>query len=75
MKELDCVEVVVEKKRYIDAGVYKGMQGWICDDRCIDGRWLVCFPQYGEKEDIATIDILEEDFVKIATPSIFPHCQ
>lgn len=65
MKELDCVEVVVEKKRYSDEGVHKGMQGWICDDRCIDGHWLVNFPQYGEKEDVATIDILESDLVNI----------
>ena len=65
MKELDCVEVVVEKKRYADEGVHKGMQGWICDDRCIDGHWLVNFPQYGEKEDIATLDVLEEDLIKV----------
>ena len=63
MKELDCVEVVVEKKRYTDEGVHKGMQGWICDERCIDGRWLVNFPQYGEKEDIVTLDISEEDLL------------
>ena len=65
MKELDCVEVVVEKKRYTDEGVHKGMQGWICDDRCIDGHWLVNFPQYGEKEDIATLDVLEADLIKV----------
>lgn len=65
MKELDCVEVVVEKKRYTDDGVHKGMQGWICDDRCIDGHWLVNFPQYGEKEDIATLDVLEADLIKV----------
>ena len=65
MKELDCVEVVVEKKRYTDAGIHKGMQGWICDERIIEGRRLVNFPQYGEKEDIATLDILESDLKKI----------
>ena len=65
MKELDCVEVVVEKKRYTNEGIHKGMQGWICDDRCIDGHWLVNFPQYGEKEDIATLDILESDLIEI----------
>lgn len=61
MKEFDCVEVVVEKQRYTDEGIYKGMQGWICDERIIEGRRLVNFPQYGEKEDIATLDILESD--------------
>ncbi len=63
MKELDCVEVVVEKKRYADEGVHKGMQGWICDERKIDGYWLVNFPQYGEKDDIAEINIKEEDLL------------
>ena len=63
MKELDCVEVIVEKKRYADEGVHKGMQGWICDERNIDGCWLVNFPQYGEKDDIAEINIKEEDLL------------
>lgn len=67
MKELDCVEVVVEKKRYADEGIHKGMQGWICDERIIEGRRLVNFPQYGEKEDIETLDILESDLKKIPT--------
>ena len=37
------------------------MQGWICDDRNINGCWLVNFPQCGEKADIAEIPIKEED--------------
>ena len=37
------------------------MQGWICDPRCTKGYWLVNFPQYGEKDDIAEIDIHEDD--------------
>ena len=61
MKELDCVEVLVEKEKYAKHGVHKGMQGWICDDRCIDGHWLVNFPRYGEQDDIAEIDIKEDD--------------
>lgn len=61
MKEMDCVEVVVEKERYAKDGVHKGMNGWICDPRNIDGYWLVNFPQCGEKDDIATLDIKEED--------------
>ena len=32
MKEMDCVEVLVEKERYAKHGVHKGMQGWICLD-------------------------------------------
>ena len=61
MKEMDCIEVTVEKERYAKEGVHKGMQGWICDERNIDSSWLVNFPQYGEKNDIATISIDEKD--------------
>ena len=61
MKELDNVEVVVEKEKYAKEGVHKGMYGWICYDTCVDGCWLVNFPQYGEKNDIATISIHEND--------------
>ena len=63
MKELDCVEVITEKEVYAKQGVHKGMQGWICDNRCVDGFWLVNFPRYGEQDDIAEIDILETDLV------------
>ena len=30
-------------------------------EECIDGYWLVNFPQYGEKEDIATLGVKEKD--------------
>ena len=61
MKELDCVEVIVEKKAYVREGVHIGMQGWICFDECSNGYWLVNFPQYGAKNDIATISVKEDD--------------
>lgn len=61
MKEMDCVEVTVEKKKYVKEGVHQGMQGWICHAECIDGHWLVNFPQCGGKDDIAEIPIKEED--------------
>ena len=61
MKEMDCVEVTVEKERYTKDGVHQGMQGWICDSRNIDDSWLVNFPQCGEKQDIATIAVKEKD--------------
>lgn len=61
MKEMDIVELVVEKEKYAKEGVHKGMQGWICYDRCVRGYWLVNFPQYGEKDDIATTSVLETD--------------
>ncbi len=65
MQELDSVEVITEKEKYAMDGVHKGMHGWICDPRTIDGTWLVNFPQYGENPDIATIAILEKDLKKI----------
>lgn len=61
MKEMDCVEVTVEKNKYARDGVHKGMQGWICDSRNIADSWLVNFPQCGEKQDIATIAVKEND--------------
>ena len=61
MKEMDCIEVIVEKEKYAADGVHKGMQGWICDPRCTEGYWLINFPQCGEEDDIAEIDIHEED--------------
>ena len=65
MKEMDCVEVIVEKKEYTEDGVHKGMQGWICLEQRTEGYWLVNFPQYGEKEDIATISVDEQDLKQI----------
>ena len=61
MEVLDCVEVIVEKETYAREGVHLGMQGWICFEQCTEGYWLVNFPQYGEKYDIAEISIKEED--------------
>lgn len=65
MQEMDCIEVTVEKEKYARHGVHKGMQGWICDPRCINEAWLVNFPQCGEKDDIATIGIKEADMKTI----------
>ena len=61
MKMMDCVEVIAEKEKYVKDGVHKGMQGWICLENNSNGTWLVNFPQYGEKEDIAEISINEND--------------
>ena len=65
MKEMDTVEVIVEKEEYVEDGVHKGMQGWICDPRKVNGTWLINFPQCGEKNDIATISIKETDLKQI----------
>ena len=61
MQEMDNVEVIVEKEKYAREGVHKGMLGWICHPQTVKGSWLVNFPQYGEKDDIAEISIREED--------------
>ena len=61
MKEMDCVEVIVEKEKYIKYGVHIGMQGWICLEASINGKWLVDFPQPMDKPQIATIGIHEAD--------------
>ena len=37
------------------------MFGGICYPNCMEGYWLVNFPQCGEKDDIAEISIKEED--------------
>ena len=61
MQEMDNVQVIVEKETYARDGVHKGMFGWICYPKCVEGYWLVNFPQCGEKDDIAEISIKEED--------------
>ena len=61
MKEMDCIEVIVEKECYSKEGVHKGMQGWVCLDDLSSGALLINFPQCGENEDIATISIKETD--------------
>lgn len=65
MKEMDCVELAVEKEKYTKDGIHKGMQGWICDSRNIDNSWLVNFPQYGERSDLATIAVKETDLIML----------
>ena len=70
MKMMECVEVIVEKESYTKFGVHKGMQGWICFDDCSNGYWLVNFPQYGEKDDIAEISIKEEDLLLLPEGTI-----
>ena len=65
MKEMDCVEVIVEKEKYTKHGVHIGMQGWICWHECLDGAWLVDFPQPMDKPQIATIGIHEDDMKAI----------
>ncbi len=61
MKMMDCVELTAEKSEYAKEGVHKGMQGIIWEPDPKDGCWVVLFPQYGEKEDIADLYIHEED--------------
>ena len=61
MKEMDAVRITVEKNEYAKDGVHKGMYGWICLEQRVQNYWLVNFPQCGEKDDVATISIHEDD--------------
>ena len=61
MKMMDCVELIVEKSKYAKAGIHKGMQGVIWEPERKNGCWVVLFPQYGDKEDIADLYISEDD--------------
>lgn len=61
VKIMDCVELTVEKECYAKEGVHKRMQGVIWEEQEKDGSWLVLFPRYGEKADIADLCIEEED--------------
>ena len=65
MKEMDCVEITVEKEEYTSEGVHMGMQGWICYEKCVKGYSLVEFSFYGEAGIIATIDVLDDDMIVI----------
>lgn len=65
MKMMDCIEIIVEKEKYVKNGIHKGMQGWICLDDCTNGYWLVNFPLCGEKDDVAEISINEKDMITI----------
>ena len=66
---MDTVEVIVEKEKYAKEGVHKGMQGWICHPDFVNGTWLINFPRYGEKDDVATISIKETDLKQIRSMS------
>ena len=70
MKEYDLVELLVEKTGYAKYGVHKGMQGCVFDSRSMDGSWLINFPLYGEKGDIATISVEETDLKPIDCSNI-----
>ena len=41
------------------------MQGWICYEKCVEGYSLVNFPCYGDRPDIATISVRDEDLLVI----------
>ena len=63
MKMMDCVELIVEKSKYAKEGVHKGMQGVIWEPERKNRCWVVLFPQYGDKEDIADLYIHEKDLI------------
>ena len=65
MKEYDRVEIIAEREEYAKHGVHKGMDGWICDPRKIEGSWLVSFDQCGVLPEIACIPVKEIDMIVV----------
>lgn len=63
--EYDLVEVTVEKEKYAKEGVHKGMQGVIMLPDCIDSKYYVIFTDKTTAEDIADINIHEDDLILI----------
>ena len=61
MKEYDRVELITDKEKYAKEGVFKGMDGWICDPRKIEGDWLVCFDHAEDLPEYPVIEVKEED--------------
>ena len=70
MKEYSRLILTVEREKYAKYGVHKGMDGWICDPRNINGQWLVSFDQYGALPEIACIPVKEEDLEVLFEPLI-----
>lgn len=64
MKEYDKVELIVEKSKYTNKGLHKGMVGWICDPKKINGQRLVCFDTLDDLPEYPIVSI-EEDDLKI----------
>ena len=71
MKEYDCVQLIVDKKRYAESRIYKGMYGTIVLPECKNGAWEVEFhgvePWYDEKGlfQCGIISVKEEDLLLI----------
>ena len=65
MKELDIVEVIINKTNYNDKGIFKGMRGVIMSEKKIDGKWEVVFSDNKTGEDTAVIMISEEDLMVV----------
>ncbi len=61
MQEYDMVELINDKSCYAEDGVYKGMTGWICDERNLSGTWLVCFAMDEYFTEYPIIAVNEED--------------
>ena len=57
MQMMDCVEVMHARERRTQ----KECRSWICYEQRSRRLLAGQFPQYGEKNDIAEIDIKEED--------------
>ena len=61
MKEYDIVELIKERPEYTKAGVKVGDFGAVMSEKSIDGYWYVIFSEFHTGEDIADIEVREED--------------
>lgn len=62
MKDMDCVEIIMEKECYMKDGVHKGMQGgFVLIQWCI----VNYCPQCDDNENIATVSIKDTDIKHI----------
>ena len=58
MKEFDWVRLIVEKEKYAQEGVHKGMVGCIIYDKSYNGEWLVGFDIEGATlEDLKVVEL------------------
>lgn len=57
MKEYDYVELITERKSYLDEGVHKGMRGTIMLDYSVDGCWYVDFDGPKQEHDGVMVSI------------------
>lgn len=63
VKEYDIIEVIVEKPKYANKGVHKGMIGVVFETYAVHNSWRIIFDAAGDSKDkIVQININRNDF-------------